>query len=278
MSYEQILCDVEDGVALITLNRPDSMNAWTAVMAAELNDAMGRANDDDGVRAVVLTGAGDRAFCAGADLARGEGTFANRERGADANAAGTSPRLLPFQLDKPVIAAINGHAVGVGITYPMLADVRIVAENAKIAFAFVRRGILPELASHVVVARVAGFSAAAELLLTGRTIKGREAAEMGLASRALPQPDVLPAALEMARDIARNTAPAPVAAAKRLLWQGLTTSVEEMMRRETPLFAWMGNQPDAREGVMAFVEKREPRWSMSPRDLPAELFEPSDSA
>jgi enoyl-CoA hydratase/carnithine racemase len=279
MSYEQILFDIDDGVALVTLNRPDSLNAWTAVMAAELGDAMRRANEDDEVRAVVLTGAGDRAFCAGADLGRGEATFANRER-RDRPAAASEARqsLMPHQVDKPVIAAINGHAVGVGITYPMLADVRLVAENAKIAFAFVRRGVLPELASHVLVARVAGFSNAAELLLTGKTIKGREAAEIGLASRALPRADVLPEAIEMAKDIARNTAPASVAAAKRLLWQGLTASVPAMMQREVPLFAWLGNQPDAREGIMSFVEKRAPRWSLSARDLPANLFEPPSEA
>ena len=276
MSYEQLLYEVRDGVALVTLNRPESLNAWTAVMAAELTDAMHRANDDDEVRAVVLTGAGDRAFCAGADLGRGGGTFANRERRSETTES--RPPLWPFQIDKPVIAAINGHAVGVGITYPMLADMRIVAENAKIAFAFVRRGVLPELASHVIVARVAGLSNAAELLLTGKTIKGREAAELGLASRALPQAEVLPAAMEMAVDISRNTAPASVAVSKRLLWRGLTASVEDMMRREGPIFAWLGNQADAREGVTSFVEKREPRWSMSTRDLPRDLFDGGGSS
>jgi enoyl-CoA hydratase/carnithine racemase len=179
---------------------------------------------------------------------------------------------MPHEIDKPVIAAINGHAVGVGMTYPMLADVRIVAEDAKIAFPFVRRGVMPELGSHVTVARVVGFSNAADLLLTGRTLSGREAAAMGLASRALPAAQVLPAALEMAADIARNAAPASVAAAKRLLWEGLTASVPEMMRREEPLFAWFGNQADAKEGVTSFVEKRAPAWSQSSRELPEELF------
>ncbi|HEX7035507.1 MAG TPA: enoyl-CoA hydratase-related protein [Pseudomonadales bacterium] len=279
MSYEQIRYEVESGVAQVTLNRPEQMNTWTPVMAAELDDAMRRANDDDSVRAVVLTGAGERAFCAGADLGRGGDTFAGRERRErPRERTDGEPRYLPHRVDKPVIAAINGHAIGVGITYPMLADVRLIAEDAKVAFAFVRRGVLPELASHVVLARVAGFSTAAELLLTGRTILGREAAALGLASRALPRAEVLPAAREIALDIARNTAPASVAAAKRLLWEGLTVSVDEMMRREGPLFAWFGNQPDAREGVSSFIEKREPRWSMSPRDLPAELVRRSDSA
>lgn len=272
MSYEQILFDVSDNVALVTLNRPEAMNAWTNVMAEELTDAMYRCHEDDAVRAVVLTGAGDRAFCAGADLGRGGGTFSGRERVAEARAKQPRPQLLPFQVSKPVIAALNGHAVGVGITYPMLADIRVVAENAKIAFAFVRRGVLPELASHVTVARVVGVSRAAELLLSGKTIKGKEAAEMGLASVALPREEVLPRALEMARDIAENTAPASVAIAKRLLWEGQTLSVPDMMKREGPAFAWLGNQADAKEGVMSFVEKRSPSWALSPKDVPEDLL------
>jgi enoyl-CoA hydratase/carnithine racemase len=274
MAYEQILFELSEGVATITLNRPDQLNTWTAKMAAELGEAMARCDDDDAVRAVVLTGAGDRAFCAGADLGRGGNTFSGRDRRPAAPAAPTGRRAMPHEIAKPVIAAINGHAVGVGITYPMLADVRIVAENAKIAFPFVRRGVLPELGSHVTVAQVAGLSNAAELLLTVRTIKGREAAAMGLASRALPAAEVLPAALEIARDIAANTAPASGAIAKRFLWQGLGATVADMMARENPAFAWTGNQGDAREGVLAFVEKRAPKWSMSARDVPPELFEP----
>jgi enoyl-CoA hydratase/carnithine racemase len=272
MSYEQILFEVSDKVALVTLNRPEAMNAWTNVIADELNDAMYRCDEDDGIRAVVLTGAGDRAFCAGADLGRGGGTFGGRENVEAQRREEPRPRLWPYQIAKPVIAALNGHAVGVGITYPMLADVRIVAENAKIAFAFVRRGVLPELASHVVVAQVAGLSRAAELLLSGKTIKGKEAAAMGLASEALPQADVLPRALELARDIAENTAPASVAVAKRLLWEGLTSSVPEMMAREARPFAWLGNQADAKEGVMSFVEKRPPKWSLTAKDVPDELL------
>ena len=155
----------------------------------------------------------------------------------------------------------------------MLADVRFVAENAKLAFVFVRRGVLPELASHVILTRVIGLSRAAELLLSGKTISGREAAEMGLASRALPQADVLPAALAMARDIAANTAPASVAVAKRLLWDGMSLTVPEMMRRENPAFAWLGNQADAREGVTSFLEKRTPKWTLTTADVPKNLIE-----
>ena len=267
MTYETILLDVKDRVATITLNRPDRMNAWTNQMALELSNALGACDENDDVRALILTGAG-RAFCAGADLGRGDKTFTGRERRREA-APGQPKPIFPWQIHKPVIAAINGHAVGVGITYPMMCDIRYVAEDAKIQFAFVRRGVIPELASHVIVARVAGLSNAADLLLSGRMIRGKEAAQLGLATRALPAPEVLPAALELARDIAVNTAPVSVAISKRLLWEGLAASVPEMRRREDKMFAWIGNQPDAREGVMSFLEKRTPDWKLSvARDRP----------
>jgi enoyl-CoA hydratase/carnithine racemase len=263
MAYEFVLLDVEDRVATITLNRPERMNAWHPQMAAELTEALDVCDQDDGVRAVVLTGAG-RAFCAGADLGGGGDTFRGR-----AERPRPTREVFPWQLDKPVIAAINGHAIGVGVTYPLMCDIRFVAEDAKLAFAFVRRGVIPELASHTILARVVGLSNAADLLLSGRTIRGREAAAIGLASQALPADEVLPAALERARDITTNAAPVSVAIAKRLLWEGITASVPEMRARENPLFAWAGQQPDAREGVVSFLERRKPQWSLSPsRDLP----------
>ena len=270
MAYEAILLDVKDQVATITLNRPDRMNAWNAQMSNELTDALVACNRNDDVRAVVITGAG-RAFCAGADLGRGSATFSGRDRRSDEPAPERRQPVYPFQIQKPVIAAINGHAVGVGLTYPMTCDIRFVAEDAKLQFAFVRRGIIPELASHAIVARVAGLSNAADLLMSGRMILGTEAAELGIASKALPKDQVLPAALERAREFL-NAAPASVAISKRLLWEGVTASIPEMMRREGPLFAWTGNQPDAREGVMSFLEKRPPEWSVSvARDLPDEI-------
>ena len=274
MAYETILLDVKDRVATITLNRPKRMNAWTGRMAAELGDAMAACNENDDVRAVVLTGAG-RAFCAGADMGGGKNTFGSFEA-RNRRQLEDRPGLLPWQMDKPVIAAINGHAIGVGITYPMTCDIRFVAEDAKIQFAFVRRGVIPELASHVIVARVAGLSNAADLLFSGRIIRGSEAAKLGLATRALPAAEVLPAALERARDIALNTAPVSVAITKRLLWEGVTASVPEMLQRELPLFSWAGGQADSREGVMAFLEKRTPEWKLSvSRDKP-DLHESED--
>ncbi len=259
MSYENVLYEVDEGVATVTLNRPERLNAWNSRLGAELGDAMATADEDDDVRAVVVTGAG-RAFCAGADLSGGE--FGGGE-------APDLRELWPYQVRKPVIAAINGHAVGVGLTYPMQCDVRYVAEDAKLAFAFVRRGALPELASHAIVARVVGLSVAAELLLSGRTITGREAAELGLVSKALPAADVLPAARALARDIAENTAPVSVAVAKRLLWDATTQSVAETRRVEDRLFGKVTSLDDAREGIAAFVEKRQPKWTGRPStDMP----------
>ena len=243
------------------------MNAWNSAMAAQLDAAFRECDADDAVRAIVLTGAG-RAFCAGADLAQGAETFRPARDGA---VAGTRAReaIWPFQLRKPVIAALNGHAIGVGITLPLTCDIRYVAEDAKLQFAFVRRGVLPELASHAILPRVIGFSRAADLLLTGRIFSGREAAELGLATRALPAAEVLAAAQAHAREFLL-AAPASVALSKRLLWESVGLTAPETMRKEAPLFAWVGTQPDAREGVLHFLEKLPPRWQGSvDKDLPS---------
>lgn len=270
MSYEQITVTIEDGIALVTLNRPDRMNAWTARMGRELSNALRAADDDDDTRVVVLTGAG-KAFCAGADLESGGSTFdaSARDRGEM-----TGPDVMPWQIRKPVVAAINGHAIGVGITYPLTADVRFVAENAKVQFAFVRRGVIPELSSHVLLARVAGMSVAADLLLSGRQISGREAAELGIVAKALAAPDVLPAAMAWARDLAVNAAPGSVAITKQILWADVIPALRASARRETEPFAWLGQQADAREGITAFLEKRAPRWTLRvSRELPAFSFD-----
>jgi enoyl-CoA hydratase/carnithine racemase len=265
--YDTLLYHTDGPAAVITLHRPEQMNAWNATMAAELSLALTLANDDDDVRAVVLTGAG-RAFCAGADLTRGGDTFSNRDR---PRAAPEAALVYPYMIDKPVIAAINGAAVGVGLTYPMLCDIRLVAEDAKLGFDFTRRGMMPELGAHLLVQRIAGFSRAADLLLSGRIIRGGEAAALGLASEALPRDELLPRALALASEY-RLTAPVSVAVTKRLLWEGLETGFDAMRSRENKLFAWLGNQPDAREGIVSFVEKREPSWSLSAkRDRPEAL-------
>jgi len=261
--YQTIRLERDDpGVGLLTLNRPEAMNAWNDRMAHEIDQALRECEADDAVRAVVITGAG-RAFCAGADLSAGGETFRPPPpRGEQAPREHAEP-LWPFALSKPVVAAINGHAIGVGITFPMTCDIRFVAEDAKLQFAFVRRGVIPELASHAIVPRVVGFSRAADLLLSGRMFSGREAAELGLASRALPASEVLPAALAYAREF-RLAAPVSVALSKRLLWEGFGLDAPAMMKREGRLFAWAGRQADAREGVVSFLEKREPAWKLRP--------------
>ena len=257
---QTVLYDVTDGVAVVTLNRPEQLNAWTAQLSDDLSLAMGAADADEGVRAVVVTGAG-RAFCAGADLSGGEGGFAPGSRSIV-----DGPRLMPHHVRKPVIAAINGHAVGVGITYPMLCDIRIASNEAKIQFAMVRRGILPELGSHVILPRVLGFAKAAELLLTGKMLTGAQAEQWGLVSQAVPRDRVLIAAMAIARDIATNVAPVSAALAKELMWRGINTPLDDMIAIEGRIISSMATSADAAEGVRAFFEKREPRWSMTLAD------------
>ena len=253
-SYEQVIYEVRDNVAVVTLNRPEKLNAMTAQMGAELGDAMAEADADDEVRAVVVTGAG-RAFCAGADLGSGE-----RFAAGWGEASRSLRSMAPMDVRKPVIAAINGHAIGVGITWPLQADVRYVAEDAKLAFAFVRRGVVPELASHVILPRLAGLSLAAELLMSGRNFSGVEAAAYGVATRALPSERVLPEALALAGDIAANAAPLSVAISKRLLWDAVGVDIADFRRREGAWLDFTTSQPDSREGTLAFLEKRPPRW------------------
>ncbi|MEW6078821.1 MAG: enoyl-CoA hydratase-related protein [Thermodesulfobacteriota bacterium] len=266
MDFSTLLYEIRSGVAVITLNRPDRLNAWNDRMAMDISDALAACDGDDDVRAVVITGSG-RAFCAGADFFSGD--KAEFEKGEDQSELPPSwPKVMPWHVRKPVLAAINGHAIGVGITFPMTCDIRFVAEDAKVQFAFVRRGILPELASHVIVPRIAGFSNAADLMLTGRMISGRELAAMGLASAALPADRVLEETISRARECLK-AAPVSVAMSKRLLWEGITTPVEDMLRREIPLFFHAAEQPDAIEGFTSFLQKRDPVWRLKiTRDMP----------
>ena len=239
-------------------------------MATSLAAAYRECDARDDVRAVVLTGAGT-AFCVGADMAAGADTFA--KQGIEGFSA--DPVSFPaWQVRKPVIAAINGHAVGIGLTLAMQCDIRLVATEAKLAFAHVRRGVLPDAHSHWTVPRTIGFARTAELFFTGRTMTGEEAAAMGLASRALPAIEVLPAAMTIADDIARNTAPLSVALSKRLLWESRSLDRDEVGHRETAYHHLVMGRPDALEGVMAFLERRAPGWSLAvPRDWPDDLDE-----
>lgn len=271
MSEDPVLFEVVDRVALITLNRPEQLNAWNGPLNRGLEEALGAAADDAEVGAVVITGAG-RAFCAGADLAGGGDTFApDAERDAHDDVEARTPGLLPWDIPKPVLAAINGHAVGVGATYALACDIRIASDAAKIGFVFTRRGMLSELGSHAILPSVVGMSNAADLLMSGRVITGVEAEAMGLVSAALPSDQVLEQTMARAADMANNAAPVSMAISKRLLWEGL--GLEEMRRREEPLFEWVSGQDDAVEGVESFLEKRQPAWGLTTtNDFPEEFF------
>jgi len=267
MNYSTLLLEIKDSIAVITLNRPDKMNAWNDQMGIDIGNALADCDKNDDIRAVVITGSG-RAFCAGADFFSGDkAEFEKNDESSD-ELPPSWPKVMAWHVSKPVLAAINGHAVGVGITFSMTCDIRFVAENAKIQFAFVRRGILPELASHVIVPRIAGFSNAADLMLTGRMISGRELADMGLATAAFPADQVLEETILRAKECLK-AAPVSVAVSKRLLWEGMNTPVEEMLRREVPLFFNLADQADATEGFTSFLEKRDPIWKLEvSKDMP----------
>ena len=261
--------EMQDRVAVITLDRPDQRNAFTGAMGDALGRAYERCDADDHVRAVIVTGAGT-AFCAGADLGGGGETFAapdERPRPGTPSEFTSSPvRPTAWEIRKPVIAAMNGHAIGIGMTLALHCDIRIMATGAKYGIVQVRRGVLPDAHSHWTLPRIAGFAHATELLLTGRHFTAEEAVAMGIASRALPPDEVLAVALEIARDIAANTAPLSVALSKRILWHDPPLGADETERLETQYHRLLMGRADAREGVMAYLERRPPAWTLSPTD------------
>lgn len=257
-----VLVDVERGVALLTLNRPEHLNAYTAEMGALLSTAYRTCDEDDDVRAIVVTGAG-RAFCAGADFSGGATPFDSRQHDATFSASPIDPPA--FELRKPVIAALNGHAIGIGLTIALQADIRILAGDAKYGVVQVRRGVIPDCMAHWTLAHLTNLGVAAEVLLTGRTFGGQEAVAYGIANRAVPAAQVLDAALEMARDIAVNVAPMSAALSKRLLWDSAIHGYtpRQVASLETQLHHRVMGTPDASEGVAAFVDRRSPRFSGS---------------
>jgi enoyl-CoA hydratase/carnithine racemase len=253
---------VDDGVAVVTLNRPERRNAYSAEMGEMLNRAYRECDESDEVRAIVLTGAGD-AFCAGADFAAPANPFDAPPADVEFTASPITPAA--FELRTPVIAAVNGHAIGIGLTIALQADIRIMATRAKYAIAQVRRGVIPDCMSHWTLPNLCGAAVAAELLLTGRTFDGVEAAAMGIASRSLPADEVLSHAMNIARDIATNVAPMSVALSKRLLWDSQVKGYtpRQVADLETELHHRVMGKPDAIEGVTAFLERRPPRWTAS---------------
>lgn len=256
MNLTDTQLEIVDATAIIRLARPDQLNAFTGAMGREVGELYRRCDADDAIRAVVLTGAG-RAFCAGADLSAGAATFAPQDATGFSAAAVGFPA---FRVRKPVIAAVNGHAVGVGLTLALQGDIRVMAREGKYGILQTRRGMIGDAYSHWTLPRIAGMAAAADILLTGRTFDGDEALRLGIASRVVPAADVVATALEIARDIAENTAPLSVAMSKRLLWESFALSAAEVERRETALHHELMAHPDAVEGPMAYLEKRPPHW------------------
>ncbi|MEW6640071.1 MAG: crotonase/enoyl-CoA hydratase family protein [Pseudomonadota bacterium] len=273
MAYEQIKYDVEDNILTITLNRPDKLNAYTHTMQAEMIDAFDRADQDDNVRAIIVTGAG-RAFCAGADLSAGGQTF-DRAARDDRKSAPLRPNgevewsddavrdgggrltLRIFKCLKPVIAAVNGPAVGIGLTMQLAMDIRIAADNARFGFVFARRGIVPEACSSWFLPRIVGISQALEWTYSGRVFQAREALAGRLVSRVVPPEELLPTARDIARDIVDNSAPVSIALIRQMMWRmlGADDPMEAHKIDSRGIYS-RGASNDVREGVTAFLEKR----------------------
>lgn len=266
MEYTQIAYDVSDKIATITLDRPDKLNAFTGTMMYEIIDAFDRVDGDDDVRAVIVTGAG-RGFCAGADLsASGGETFSSG--GSDIQTDAGVPRdgggmvsLRIFDCKKPVIGAINGASVGVGVTMTLPMDFRLASEHAKFGFVFARRGIVPEACSSYFLPRLVGISQATEWCYTGRVFGADEALAGGLVRSVHAADELLPAARAIATEIAENTAPMSVALSRQMLWRMLGADHPMVAHRaDSRGILSRGASDDAREGVTSFLEKRHPEY------------------
>jgi enoyl-CoA hydratase/carnithine racemase len=263
-TFETILFDVEDGIATITLNRPERLNAFTAQMMLDMMAAFDATDSDDGVGAVIVTGAG-RAFCAGADLSAGGSTFDRdarpnpaRERvGPVERDGGGRLTLRIFDSLKPVIAAVNGPAVGVGVTMQLAMDIRLASSAARFGFVFARRGITPEAASSWFLPRLVGVQTALEWCYTGRVFPAQEAFDRGLVRSLHAPEDLLPAARALAREMVDNSAPVSLALTRQMIWR--MTGADHPMeahRADSRAIQSRGASGDAREGVTAFLEKR----------------------
>jgi len=268
MSYNSIRYAVADGIATITLHRPDKLNAFTVEMMNEMIDAFDKVDADDAVRAVIVTGEG-RGFCAGADLSDGPSAFIAAEdtpvrpdgsldySRQSARDGGGLVTLRIFRCLKPVIACINGPAVGIGATMTLPMDIRLASEDARIGFVFARRGIVPEAASSFFLPRIVGISQALQWCYSGRVFSAREAKEGGLVSQVLPPDELLPAAIAIAREIADNTAPVSVALIRQMMWRGLgMTDPMDAHKVDSRGILSRGQSADVAEGVASFFEKR----------------------
>ena len=275
MAYEQILYEIKDHILTLTLNRPDRLNAFTPQMRKELIDALDRADADDNIRAIIVTGAG-RAFCAGADLDSGIETFDYQTRDGELMAeehrdGGGQLTLRIFKSIKPIIAAINGPAVGIGITMTLAMDIRIADPNAKLGFVFTRRGIAPEACSSWFLPRIVGISQALEWIFSGRIFSAQEALNSGLIRSSHPGDQLLPAARDLATEITGNTSAISVALARQMLWRMLGADHPmEAHKVDSRAIYHTGKSADAREGIRSFLEKRPAKFVDKPStDMPA---------
>jgi len=275
MVYEQILYEIKDHILTLTLNRPDHLNAFTPQMRKELIDALDRADADDQVRAIIVTGAG-RAFCAGADLGTGIETFDYQTRDGQMLAdqhrdGGGQLTLRIFESIKPIIAAINGPAVGIGVTMTLAMDIRIAVQNAKFGFVFTRRGIVPEACSSWFLPRIVGISQALEWILSGRIFSVDEAVSSGLVKSSHAPANLLLAANRIAKEIANNTSAVSVALARQMLWRMLGAAHPmDAHKVDSRAIYYSGKSADAKEGITSFLEKRPAKFRDKPStDMPA---------
>jgi enoyl-CoA hydratase/carnithine racemase len=264
--YETIRTEQNEGILTIFLNRPEKMNAYTHVMAQELIDAYKNADEDDDVRVIIVTGEG-KAFCAGMDLGDGGKTFSASESMEDFRDSGGQVSLVVHDLKKPIIAAINGPAVGIGLTMTLAMDIRIVKKDAKIGFVFAKRGIGPEACSGWFLPRLVGIGKALEWMYTARYIPTSEALTSGLVQYEVD--DVLAKAYELAQQIASETAATSNRFVRQLLWGMLSeNSPDASHLAESKFLFWAGNNADAMEGVQSFLEKRPAQFPLNSSDVP----------
>jgi enoyl-CoA hydratase/carnithine racemase len=253
---EDVLLEVEDGIAVITLNRAEALNTFNAGMMEGLGAAYRRCDEDDDIKVVVVTGAG-KAFCAGADLSAGGGAF---DAASEQDFSSCPLSFQAWDVRKPVIAACNGHAIGVGLGIALQCDMRVLASTAKYALMQVRRGVVADFGVEHLLPGIIGFERAFEMIVGGVTLKGDQAMAWGLASRACASEEVLSTALEMARDMAVNCSPLVMGIHKRLMWQGRDKTRDQLIQAETRALHHTLAKPDAVEGGVAWFERRDPEW------------------
>lgn len=264
---EVVLKQVQDGVATLTLNRPDRLNAWTQELERDYFAALGECAASADVRVIVVTGAG-RGFCAGADMQELQ-TLGEDGIGEERRNGARTAQTYPLTVPKPIIAAINGPCAGIGLVQALMCDLRFTAEDAKLTTAFARRGLVAEHGISWLLPRLVGPARALDLLLSGRVVLGREAAAMGLVNAAMPRETVLEQALAYARDLAVNCSPASMATMKRQVYADLERALPDALAEADRLMLQSFTAPDFAEGVTSFLERREPRFAAPIADRPA---------